>query len=165
MALAELTYRESLRDIEACLRSTAGKLYPMVPRQGGTFHVGGCERITRLANLRRFCAGFDRDCPLRVNGSGLEGRQDDGVIGTDVGALIDLAGACHWAGRVKLLVSWFCAIFNRTAVLDCGAECRAACCFMAAGGDPPDPQFSRLHDAVATRKLCGEAARLRLKGK
>src|SRR5262245_62071619 len=29
MAFAQLTYRESLRDIEACLRSTPGKLYHM----------------------------------------------------------------------------------------------------------------------------------------
>jgi hypothetical protein len=29
MAFAQLTYRESLRDIEACLRSTSGKLYHM----------------------------------------------------------------------------------------------------------------------------------------
>ena len=29
MAFAQLTYRESLRDIEACLRARAGKLYHM----------------------------------------------------------------------------------------------------------------------------------------
>src|SRR5450756_953971 len=29
MAFAQLTYRESLRDIEACLRSVGGKLYHM----------------------------------------------------------------------------------------------------------------------------------------
>jgi len=29
MAFAQLTYRESLRDIEACLRSQSGKLYHM----------------------------------------------------------------------------------------------------------------------------------------
>ena len=29
MALAQLTYRESLRDIEACLRALSGRLYPM----------------------------------------------------------------------------------------------------------------------------------------
>src|ERR1022692_1899941 len=29
MAFAQLTYRESLRDIEACLRSVTGKLYPL----------------------------------------------------------------------------------------------------------------------------------------
>src|SRR5882672_10010327 len=29
LAFAQLTYRESLRDIEACLRAQAGKLYPM----------------------------------------------------------------------------------------------------------------------------------------
>ncbi|EQD75540.1 transposase IS4 family protein, partial [mine drainage metagenome] len=27
--LAQLTFRESLRNVEACLRSPAGKLYPM----------------------------------------------------------------------------------------------------------------------------------------
>src|SRR6267154_1588375 len=31
-----------------------------IPRQGGTFDIGRCERITRLANLRRLCARFDR---------------------------------------------------------------------------------------------------------
>src|SRR6266403_3764340 len=30
MAFAQLTYRESLRDIEACLRSIGGKLYHMI---------------------------------------------------------------------------------------------------------------------------------------
>lgn len=29
MGFAQLTYRESLQDIEACLRSISGKLYPM----------------------------------------------------------------------------------------------------------------------------------------
>jgi Domain of unknown function (DUF4372) len=38
MAFAQLTYRESLRDIEACLRSVGGKLY----------HMGfTCSRISR----------------------------------------------------------------------------------------------------------------------
>src|ERR1700747_474727 len=40
MAFAQLTYRESLRDIEACLRSVGGKLY----------HMGfTCSRISRTA--------------------------------------------------------------------------------------------------------------------
>jgi len=34
MAFAQLTYRESLRDIEACLRSTSGKLYHVGFRAG-----------------------------------------------------------------------------------------------------------------------------------
>ena len=34
MAFAQLTYRESLRDIEACLRAQAGKLYHMGIRSG-----------------------------------------------------------------------------------------------------------------------------------
>src|SRR6516165_10462719 len=37
MAFAQLTYRDSLRDIEACLRSLGGKLY----------HMGFCGRVAR----------------------------------------------------------------------------------------------------------------------
>jgi hypothetical protein len=37
MAFAQFTYRESLRDIEACLRSLSGKLY----------HMGFHTRIAR----------------------------------------------------------------------------------------------------------------------
>src|SRR5213594_4716640 len=37
MAFAQLTYRESLRDIEACLRAQAGKLY----------HMGIKSRVSR----------------------------------------------------------------------------------------------------------------------
>ena len=42
MAFAQLTYRESLRDIEACLRAQEGKLY----------HMGICGNVARntLAN-------------------------------------------------------------------------------------------------------------------
>jgi hypothetical protein len=41
MAFAQLTYRESLRDIEACLRSMGGKLYHMgFPQQGPALNVG-----------------------------------------------------------------------------------------------------------------------------
>ena len=32
MAFAQFTYRESLRDIEACLRPMHGKLYHMIPQ-------------------------------------------------------------------------------------------------------------------------------------
>ncbi len=45
MAFAQLTYRESLRDIEACLRSMSGKLYHMGFRgQGGALHSGRRQR-------------------------------------------------------------------------------------------------------------------------
>ena len=37
MAFAQLTYRESLRDIEACLRSLGAKLY----------HMGFCSQVAR----------------------------------------------------------------------------------------------------------------------
>ena len=43
MAFAQLTYRESLRDIEACLRSVSGKLYHMGFRGKVRADVGRCE--------------------------------------------------------------------------------------------------------------------------
>src|SRR2546423_14962442 len=55
MAFAQLTYRESLRDIEACLRAQAGKLY----------HMGIKSRVSRStfadaneSRDRRLYAGF-----------------------------------------------------------------------------------------------------------
>jgi hypothetical protein len=55
MAFAQLTYRESLRDIEACLRSMSGKLY----------HVGFRGKVARTnladaneAHDRRIFADF-----------------------------------------------------------------------------------------------------------
>ena len=60
MAFAQLTYRESLRDIETCLRSMHGKLY----------HMGFGGRVARstLAD-----ANESRDC-LSVHGRG--GQKD-----------------------------------------------------------------------------------------
>src|ERR1019366_9545024 len=53
MAFAQLTYRESLRDIEACLRSRDREtLSPGVSRHGGAQHSGRRQRNTRLAHLR-----------------------------------------------------------------------------------------------------------------
>jgi hypothetical protein len=40
MAFAQLTYRESLRDIEACLRSVPIKLYHLGIRGGVVFNFG-----------------------------------------------------------------------------------------------------------------------------
>ena len=45
MAFAQLTYRESLRDIEACLRSVGQAVPPGIPRQGGALDAGRRERI------------------------------------------------------------------------------------------------------------------------
>jgi len=42
MAFAQLTYRESLRDIEACLRSMSSKLY----------HMGFRGRVAHLCRFR-----------------------------------------------------------------------------------------------------------------
>ena len=66
MASPQLTYRESLRDIEACLRSVQGKLY----------HMGFRGRISRSTladanesvdwpHLRRLRSGLNRNRPAR----------------------------------------------------------------------------------------------------
>ena len=55
MAFAQLTYRESLRDIEACLRSLGAKLYHMgFHSQVARSHTGRRQRVARLADLCRF---------------------------------------------------------------------------------------------------------------
>src|ERR1022692_2982003 len=67
MSFAQLTYRESLRDIEACLRSMSGKLYHMGLRgkvarwQGGALRPGRRQRDARLADPCRLRPGSDRD--------------------------------------------------------------------------------------------------------
>ena len=53
MAFAQLTYRESLRDIEAWLRSVGGKLCHMGFRgKVARSTLADANEITRLANLR-----------------------------------------------------------------------------------------------------------------
>src|ERR1700741_2171792 len=54
LAFAQLTWRESLRDIEACLRAHGEKLSPWLPLPAGfAQHAGERQRRTRLADLRR----------------------------------------------------------------------------------------------------------------
>ena len=47
MAFAPLTFRESLRDIEACLRAQREAVPHGHPRQGFPKHAGRCERAPR----------------------------------------------------------------------------------------------------------------------
>ena len=56
MAFAQLTYRESLRDIETCLSAQASKLYHMGFREP----AGRCQRGARLADLCRPRSEADR---------------------------------------------------------------------------------------------------------
>jgi len=61
MSFAQLTYRESLRDIETCLRSMSGKLYHMgLRRRCSAINIGRRQRVARLADLRRFRTGPNR---------------------------------------------------------------------------------------------------------
>ena len=72
MAFAQLTYRESLRDIEVCLAAQRHKLYhSRLQWASQTFHAGRRQRETRLAHLPRFRAESDSDsttplCSFRV---------------------------------------------------------------------------------------------------
>jgi hypothetical protein len=61
MAFAQLTYRESLRDIEVCLSTQAAKLYHMgfrEPVRRST--LADAQRRARLADLRGLRATVDR---------------------------------------------------------------------------------------------------------
>src|ERR1017187_5584910 len=53
LAFAQITYRESLRDIEACLRAQQPKLYHMGFRGQVSQYLGTRQRASRLADLRR----------------------------------------------------------------------------------------------------------------
>ena len=63
MAFAQLSYRESLRDIEACLRAVETVSHGH-SRHHRTINAGLCQRDSRLAYLRRLCSGAD---PYRAN--------------------------------------------------------------------------------------------------
>ena len=61
MAFAQLTYRESLRDIETCLAAQSAKLYAMGFRECiRRSNAGRRQRDTRLAYLCRIGAAADR---------------------------------------------------------------------------------------------------------
>src|ERR1700746_3502752 len=59
MAFAQLTYRESLRDIEACLRAQTSKLYHLGIRGSIAQHFGERQCHARLAHLRQFRTAAD----------------------------------------------------------------------------------------------------------
>ena len=59
MAFAQLSYRESLRDIEACLLAQAAKLYHMGSRTGCPFDAGRCQRVAQRAHLGMLCRAAD----------------------------------------------------------------------------------------------------------
>ena len=54
MAFSQLTYRHSLREIEACLRASAAQAVSLGhPQFDFTQQLGLCQQYSRLANLRR----------------------------------------------------------------------------------------------------------------
>ena len=64
MAFAQLTYRESLRDIETCLRAAGEKLYHMGIRGKVSRNtLAHANRGARLENLPRLCPSADPTTP------------------------------------------------------------------------------------------------------
>ena len=64
MAFAQLTYRESLRDIEACLRAHKSKLYHLGIRGGVARSTLADANETRdLAHLQRFFSSPHQNSP------------------------------------------------------------------------------------------------------
>ncbi|WP_445083853.1 DUF4372 domain-containing protein [Candidatus Vondammii sp. HM_W22] len=59
MVLVQLTYRESLRDIEACTASTEQALSHGHPLQGRTQYTFPFQRATQLVHLCRLRASLD----------------------------------------------------------------------------------------------------------
>ena len=84
MAFAQLTYRESLRDIEACLRAMRSKLFHMghslhgLPQQSVQ-----CQREARLAHLCRVCpSAYRRSAsPVHRRGPGSRPERDRLCLG------------------------------------------------------------------------------------
>ena len=78
MAFAQLTCRESLRDIETCLSVQTSKLYSMGFRDpGAALDAGRCQRGARLAHLRGVAPATDRlgEATVRQRGFGFRPRQ------------------------------------------------------------------------------------------
>lgn len=74
MTFAQLTYRESLRDIETCLRDPQETLPRRLPRLDRQEHPGQSQRETRLANLCGSGAGLDRAGAAAVRGRWIRRR-------------------------------------------------------------------------------------------
>jgi hypothetical protein len=66
MAFAQLTYRESLRDIQACLGAMRAKLYHMGFRGQVRKSTLADANDARLAHLRRLRAGADRTSAIAL---------------------------------------------------------------------------------------------------
>ena len=75
MAFAQLTYRESLRDIEACLRVQSSKLLsPGISQLHCAQHAGQCQRDAGLAHLLRLRTKPDRHRPATLRRRGARAR-------------------------------------------------------------------------------------------
>ena len=73
MAFAQLTYRESLRDIEACLRVHQA-LSPGISQLHCAQHAGQCQRDAGLAHLLRLRTKPDRHRPATLRRRGARAR-------------------------------------------------------------------------------------------
>ena len=101
MAYAQLTWRESLRDIEATLGANATKLYGMGLRQdcSAPLHAGRCQRTTRLAHLERLGRSADSPRPkaLCPRGLGLDVNIAGNVYALDSSTIDLCLSLFDWA--------------------------------------------------------------------
>ena len=75
MAFAQLTYRESLRDIEVCLAAQAGKLYHMgIGAAVARSTLADANEFARLAHLLRVGSTLDHQGPRALRRRGLRRR-------------------------------------------------------------------------------------------
>ena len=79
MAFAQLTFWESLRDIQSCLRAVPSKRYHPGHRQSGVSeYANRCQRKPRLADLCRLRSRSDRQSPQTLSSGRVRPR-----VGTD----------------------------------------------------------------------------------
>ena len=141
MAFAQLTYRESLRDIESSLRAQAAKLYHLGIRGNVSRNTSGqCQCDARLAYLRELRRAVDRHrARLVCRGTlrrglgrdGLRARRDDDrsvSVGLPLGAVpIDEGGrqAAHAARSAR---QYSRALFISPTARCTTSTCSTCCC-------------------------------------
>ena len=127
LAFAQLTFRESLRDIETCLRPWAEIVSRRTARQGLAQHAGRCEPRPRLADLRRFRARThsastrpvcSRDVERGTGRNCLRTRLDDHRSVLELVSLGPVSSSqrsseASYAARPARKHSVFCACFSR----------------------------------------------------
>ena len=98
MAFAQLTYRESLRDIEVCHAGPAAQALSLGHSEHGVAqHAGQRKQAARLAYLRRCRPGVDSHCTADVRGEDLGLDLDNTVFALDASTVDLCLSVFPWA--------------------------------------------------------------------